>query len=332
MSEDFRPSSFIEIAMQRARSIAAARQDLPHYIFPASSFPVDEHLLAGVKNSLYMLVFNIERSLLRQSLMTNRILDRSNAYPVLQKSGLLNDPIILDHALSLFRFQSLIMKKDTEKSPSYYVADIMLQNHSDHRVRSCVEILSLGHSRFHSLGLGNFFELSPEDLHRLAWRIVATFEITDGQIEQQMMEGATKWLSVYDEAETISASAGKLIYLLRSDDQFELDYYWKFTSNNAALFIALLENESGLQRQIILNILTDRSPILCGLLFRAIDMDRELALANISTIFDHKNKANGNITIQIANEYDDITPNFAMNKLQEWTEIFAAKLQADSHD
>lgn len=318
MSKDFGPTSYVDMAMQRARSISAARQDLPHLIFPKSSFPIDEHLIAAVRNSLYMMVFNIERSILRKSLMTNRIADTSHAYPILLESGLMNDSAILDTALYLFHYQNL---RFTAKGGDYGPTPIReLVDRDDIALQKCIETMALGHSRLQSLGLGDYFELSPESIHVLTWRIVATFEILDGELHTDMLAATHDWLSAYDEAETISSCAGKLVYLLGKEANFENAKLLTYKTGNAALFIALLSKLSKIDRLAILNILTDRSPILSALLFRAVDMDRDRALLNISKIFSGRtNDTHNNIIIQIASEYEMISPRAAAGYLREWS-------------
>ncbi len=313
MSKNSGSHSFEESALLQARNLSAARSDLPHYIFPKSNFSVDEHLITSVKNSLYMMVFNIERSILRHSSMENRIMDRSLSYPILIESGLLNDRNIIDAALSLFHFQKLFLNN----SDIYAELPEKLTQHENIKVRNNVQTLSLAHSRFKSLELGNYYELPPEDLQRLSWRIVATFEVIDKTIDTAMIDATTRWLEAHSEAESITASSRKLIYLLRDEDVSE---YWQFKPEYAALFVALLEQEISVDRHVIITILADRSPLLCALLFRAVNMDLSLALDNILKIFQHNDKNDHNQFIaQINDEYLNISPAEACEKITQWS-------------
>lgn len=327
MSKDFEPTSYVDLAMQRARSISFARQDLPHLIFPASNFPIDEHLVAGVKNSLYMLVFNIERALLRKSSLTSKIADKSHAYPILLESGMMNDNAILDLALYLFRYQNLRFTGQNNNGQNNNVEPMLINKligRDDDEMQKCLNIMALGHSRFQSLGLGNYFELSPETLHVLTWRIVATFEIIDGKLHPDMLTATHQWLSEYDEAETISSSAAKLIYLLGKEPDFDNRPLLTYKAGYAALFIALLSKMAKINRYAVLNILTDRSPILSAILFRAIDMDRELALLNIAEIFNNRDGGGkSNNIMQIASEYEAISPQTAQKKMDDWSAMIS---------
>lgn len=312
VSKNFGSHSFAESAMLQARNISAARSDLAYFIFPKNSFPVDEHLIASVKNSLYMMVFNIERAILRHSVMHDRIEDTSLSYPMLAEAGLLNNNKILDTALSLFHYQKLSKNSDINIEFSD-----KLMNHEDLGVKNCVQILLLAHSRFHSLGLGNYFELPPEVMQNLVWQIVATFEIIDGYIEPALIEGTSQWLQSYSEANTIAVASRKLVYLLRNEN---LQEYWKFEPASSALFIALLERNTSLDRDIIINILADKSPILCALLFRAVDMELSHAIDNIMRIYYCYDDSNYNQFIsQIYDEYLNISPSEAQDKIIYWS-------------
>lgn len=325
MSQDFEPTSFVENAMQRARSIAAARQNLPHLIFPVNSFPIDEYTLSNVKNSLYKITYNIECSILHHAELYDKIVDTSQSYPILMESGLLNDPLILDEILSIFRFQSLISNSNNGEHISdnwHNEANVTKFTGS---IKECLQTLSLGLSRTKSFNLGNFYELSPENLHRLTWRILATFEIIDGAIDPKLMDATHQWLERYNEAETIAASSGKLIYLLRNNSKLGVEEFWKYRQINAPLFIALLQHESSLDRSIILNILTDRSPLLCAMLFRSVDMDKKLALENLSLIFEKQEIMNSNILLQISDEYMNIEPKAALQNLREWSDLMGTQ-------
>lgn len=321
MSQDFEPTSFVENAMLRARSIAAARQTLPHLIFPVSSFSIDEFLLSNVKNSLYKIIFNIECSILQHAELHSKISEKSKSYPILMESGLLNDPLILDEILSLYRFQSLLSNSNNgEHISDNWQNETDIVKSSD-IIKECLQTLSLGLSRAKSFELGNFYELSPENLHRLTWRILATFEIIDGAIDPKLMDATQNWLGRYNEAETIAASSGKLVYLLRSNPRIGIEEFWKYRSVNVPLFIALIEFETSLNRSVILSILTDRSPILGAILFRGIDMDKNLALENLSIIFEKQGEMNSNIFAQISDEYMSIEPKAALQHLREWSEL-----------
>lgn len=324
VSEGLVPISFVDLAMQRARGLASARQDLPHLIFPASHFPIDEHLVSAVKNSLYMLVFNIERAILRQSSMTDKIGDMSKSYPILLESSLLNDSKILDMCLSLFHYQSLYFSSGKDEMTS--AAQEYLTSFNDPKIEQSLKIMALGHSRLKSLTLGNYFELSPEVLHLLTWRIVATFEILYGEIHPELVKGVNIWLSQYDEANSIASSSGKLIYRLNKQKDFDAHQILDFHAADAGLFIAMIAQLTQIDRHIILNILTDRSPILAALLFRAIDMDKSLALHNISKIFKaEENDLQNIIYLQIAKEYHNIKPEMALQKLSHWSSKISSK-------
>lgn len=325
MSQDFEPISFVENAMQRARSIAAARQNLPHLIFPVNSFPIDEYILSNVQNSLYKIVYNIECSIFHHAEKYEKITEKSQAYPILMESGLLNDPHILDEILSLFRFQSLISNgNDSEHISDGWKNEANITQYTG-SIKECLQTLSLGLSRAKSFELGNFYELTPESLHRLTWRILATFEIIDGSIDPKLIETVHQWLERYNEAETIAASSGKLIYLLRNVAPLHAEEFWNYRQINAPLFIALLKHETALNHSIILSILTDRSPLLCAMLFRAVDMDKNLALENLSLIFEKQEVMNSNILAQISDEYMAVDPQAAMQNLREWSDMMGMR-------
>ncbi len=325
MSQDFEPISLVENAMQRARSITAARHDLPHLIFPASSFPIDEYLLSNVKNSLYKIIYNIECSILQHAELYDKIPSKSKSYPILMESGLMNDPQILDEIVSLFRFQSLISNSHNGEHISDNWRNEANVSQFTGSIKECLQTLSLGLSRAKSFELGNFYELSPESLHLITWRVLATFEIIEGSIDPKLMDATHIWLERYNEAETIAASSGKLTYLLRNNANLGIEAFWQYRHINAPLFIALLEYETSLNRSFILSILTDRSPILCALLFRAIDMDQKLAFENLSIIFEKQEAMNSNIFAQISDEYLSIKPSEALQNLRDWSDIMGTK-------
>jgi len=293
-------TSFVDIAMQSARDLSAARQDLPHYIFPSSNLLIDEHLIASVKNSLYMIVFNIERSILREALLSDKISKKSLSYPILMESGLLNNADIIDAALSLYNYHNLILKDGGVQKPLWN-NDFL--KHNDEKIDTIIHKFSLAQSRFNSLTLGDYYELRPETLHQLIWQIVATFEIIDGEIQTSIIDAANNILSQYDEADTIASSTGKLIYYLRSSN-INLDKFWNYKSSYAAIFIALLEYESSLDNRMIMKILNDRSPALSALLFRSVDMDIKTAIDNILYLYStDKDEVQNNLISQIADEY-----------------------------
>lgn len=307
--------------MLRARSIAAARQTLPHLIFPQSSFTIDEFLLSNVKNSLYKIIFNIECSILQHAQLHDKISERSKSYPILMESGLLNDPLVLDEILSLYRFQNLISNSnDGEHISDNWRYEANVTKFSG-VIKECLQTLSLGLSRAKSLKLGNFYELSPENLHQLTWRVLATFEIIDGAIDPTLMDMTQDWLGRYNEAETIAAASGKFIYLLHNDSKFNIEDFWTYTPINAPVFIALLEQQTSLNRTAILSILTDRSPLLCAILFRALDMDIKLALENLAIIFEKQEAMNSSILAQISDEYISISPQTALQHLRKWSDL-----------
>lgn len=321
VSQDFEPTSFVENTMQRARSNAAARQNLPHLIFPVNSFPIDEYLLSNVKNSLYKITYNIECSILHHAEIYEKISEKSQSYPILMESGLMNDPLILDEILSLFRFQSLISNSNNGEHISDNWQNEANVTKFTGNIKECLQTLSLGLSRAKSFNLGNFYELSPENLYQLTWRILATFEIIDGTIDPKLMDATHQWLERYNEAETIAASSGKLIYLLRNNPELSAEAFWEYRQINAPLFIALLQHESSLERSIILNILADRSPLLCAMLFRAVDMDKKLALENLSIIFEKQEVMNSNILAQISDEYMSVEPKAALQNLRDYSDL-----------
>ncbi len=325
MSQDFEQISFMENAMQCARSLTAARRSLPYLIFPVNSFPIDEYLLSNIKNSLYKIIYNIECSILQHAEMYNKISDKSQAYPILMESGLMNDPVILDELLSIFRLQNLISSSDSGE----HIADNWRNEANVSRfsgdIKECLNTLSLGLSRAKSFELGNFYELSPENLHLITWRILATFEIIDGAIDPKLMDATQDWLNCYNEAETIMASSGKLMYLLRNNPNLEIESFWRYRHINAPLFIALLEYKTSLNRSMILAVLTDRSPLLCALLFRAVDMDKNIALENLSIIFKKQKIMSSNIFVQISDEYLSVEPKIALQNLHEWSDIMRLK-------
>ena len=311
--------------MQRARSIAAVEQNLPHLIFPINSFPIDEYLLSNVKNSLYKIIYNIECSILQHAELHEKISEKSQAYPILMESGLMNEPSILDEIVSLCRFQSLISNRNEgEHIADNWHNEANVSKFSGN-IKESLQTLSLGLSRARSFDLGNFYELSPENLHLITWRILATFEIIDGAIDPKLLGATQLWLNRYNEAETIASSSGKLVYLLRNNLNLGVEAFWKYRHVNAPLFIGLLEHASSLNRFIILAILTDRSPILCAILFRAIEMDKTLALENLSIIFKQQEAVNNNIFAQISDEYLSVDPKFALQNLREWSDVMRPK-------
>ena len=325
MSQEFEQSSFMENAMQRARGITSARQSLPYLIFPDNNFLNDEYLLSNIKNSLYKIIFNIECSILQHAGIYSKISDKSQSYPILMESGLMNDPLIIDELLSLFRLQNLISDSNDGEHIADNWRDKANVNQFPVAIKACLNTLSLGLSRAKSFELGNFYELSPENLHLITWRILATFEIIDGSIDSKLVEATQNWLNRYDEGETIAASSGKLIYLLRKTPNSGIESFWKYRHVNAPLFIALLEYETSLSRSIILAILCDRSPVLCALLLRAIDMDKKLAIDNLTIIFAKQEAVNCNILAQISDEYALVTPELAMKNLRDWSNTMRLK-------
>jgi len=330
MSDAFRHISLVELAMQRARAITHARMDLSHFIFPAQHPLIDEHFVAGVKHSLYMVVFNIERALLRAANMDTRIGDKSLSYPMLYESGLLNDQKILDASISLFKYHNLRNQGELQLKHSSPAGDKALPilvgkacdyyaQHEDVNVRECAKTLSIAESRSHSLKSGDFYELDPEDLHRLTWRIVATFEIIDTKIEPGLIEAAAQWLERYKESDTLTASVGKLIYLLKSNDDEKIEGYWNYSIENVSIYIGLLENVTMIERHNIINILTDRSPSLSALLFRAAGLEKPQAMHNILSLYsDDNDQIESNIIAQIADRYLEVEPAIALQKIQEW--------------
>jgi hypothetical protein len=316
----------ITIAALHARDVDAVCQAVGTIISLQSIERPSEAMLASANSSLWSLIREIERRLRPDTAKSDE--QQPMTWDLLRSSGLLTEPILIDYALARFAETQLQLAigKSNASHQLEQLATRLLSSDDEWIVQATQNFLSaVGRHDGPSGGLLD--NLDPQLFHKLCWRVIAAWEIIEGQKDSLSSDAARVLLSRHDEARTLRAAARKLIFFVGADHRLAL-------SNPAEaglhLFIAWLAQELEIDHDHAVRLAASHSIAPLATMLRAAEVDQERAMAILFLLkgFDLKpvevNMFEGN--------YANLDPLKAMQAVHNWRAERARLLLGISRD
>lgn len=263
--------NLLSIAAAHARDINALCTDVAAIIFPTAIHPPSDAITMAVSTRMIQLVSEIERQLLGNSNSSNGM---PTTWSLLAQSGFLREADLVDFVLARVSEDRL---DDRLGSPNATLTAELL-DHADGNVAEAAQLLLAADSLHRRSQGGAYLTLPPELLHKLCWRIVAATEVLQQRRSSEIIEAARNLVSSYDEAQTISSSARKLVHFLDTEYPAELLNPEKCGLH---LFAAKISAELNLDHDHILRLMDCSSSIPLALILAALEMPTEIASARL---------------------------------------------------
>jgi hypothetical protein len=261
----------LTVGASYARDIHALCTDVAAVIFPTAIIPPTDAVISAVTSKLVQLVTDIECRL--QALDNDE--ERSPAtWPLLAQSGFLREADLVDFILARVAEDRFEARLDN----AIAVLPVQLLDHGDAKIAEAAQIL-LAADSLHRRPLGRtYLALPAELLHKLCWRVVAALEIYHGSRSQDIIASARDIIASYDEGQTTTAAAHKIIHFADASDQTAL---LKPESAGLHLYVAAVSVALNIDHDHVLRLINAGSSAPYAVILKALGLPKEEALASI---------------------------------------------------
>jgi hypothetical protein len=255
----------LDVAALHAGDINAVSADVAAIIFPSALSPPTDAIISAVSTKLMQFVRDLEARLLGVVATPGTL---PITWQMLSSSGFLREPDLVDFILARVAEDRL-----DAQSPSVgttFVAKLL--DHQDSNVVQAARVL-LATDSLHRRSAGRaYLMFPPELLHKLSWRIVAALEVIENQRSLEYIAAARRIISEYDEAETASAAARKIVHFLGSGEDAEL---LDPEVCGIHLFVAKIASEVNLEHDHVLRLVDCASSAPLTVLLSLMGLSRE---------------------------------------------------------
>ncbi len=268
------PHEFIATAAMHARDVDSVCQAVGTIIALKSIERPSEAMLSSVNTFLWNAVLEIEQ-ILRPQLSQNEQ-NQPITWDLLRGSGLLTDPVLVDYALARFAEKQLhaAVNRGNEAQELEQLA-IHLLHHENPSVVAAAQSFQAAVSKQQSASgvvLDNF---DSQLLHKLCWRVIAAWEILEGQKDPASANAARELLSNHDEARALRSAARKLIFFLDDEDRKSLA---KPQDASIYLFAAWIAAELAIEYDHVIRLAASQSITPLAIMMRAVGLEQEQAM------------------------------------------------------
>lgn len=280
----------LSIAALHARDVDALCADVAAIIFPSAIQPPSDAVVNAVSMKLLQLVGDIETKLTGVRFGPGT---RPSTWTLLAQSGFLREVDLVDFVLARVCEDRLEARLRTFTR----TLPVELLDHSDGSVADAAQLLLAADSLHRLTKGGSYYTLPPELLHKICWRVVAALEVLQGVRSPMIVSGARDIIAAYDERQTATSAARKIVHLLGNEYSEEL---LDPARSGIHLFIAKLVSETSLDHDHVLRLADCGSIAPLAIILAALEVSKSEALAlllmlsgtNLSTreaaIFDEK--------------------------------------------
>jgi hypothetical protein len=267
----------LTVAAYYARDSQAACADVSAMVFPSGHVTPSEEMLAVVAHKMRGLILGIENTIIAQPL--NGPITDPVSWKILSKSGFLRDAPVVDFILARFsedRLNARIANHGEVPLMDQLPARLLSSGNSEIADAAQIILLSEAMQKRSAQSLHRL--LTPELLHQLVWRVVASLQIHYGEKNVEQVHAAKAFLTAYDEAQSGRVAARKLIHLVgNSLDEEALDPQ----KAGLAIFIAALSSHTQLDQDHILRLIDGHSSTPLAILLKLCGLERDAAMAVI---------------------------------------------------
>jgi hypothetical protein len=292
----------LSIACADARDVDALCQDVASIIFPSAVHTPSEATIGAVSVKLLQIVRDIEARL-------HGATPESTCGPLLAQSGFLRKTDIVDFALARVAEENVMARL----GGGFSQLAVALLDHADRNVIEAAQALLAADSlQVRSQGR-SYLTLPPEILHKMCWRIVAALELLSGSRSDKIINNARALIASYDEAQTASASARKIVHFLSDEDRTPLSnpHY-----AGIHLFVAHLSAELNIGHDHILRLIDFESAFPMMVMLAAAGLPKHAAL---QTMIDLRSQLSAREAALFEAEYTHFIPEMARQQLSDWS-------------
>jgi hypothetical protein len=302
----------ITTAAMHARDVDDVCQAVGTIIALQSIERPNEAMLASANSLLWLLVREIERRLRPYIAETEQ--NQPVTWDLLKGSGLVTEPILIDYALARFAEAQLQLAIDNSKAShqSEQLAARLLGNKDDWIVQATQNFLAAAGQ--HDAPSGAMLQnLDPQLLHKLCWRVIAAWEILEGQKDSLSSDAARVMLSQHDETRTLRAAARKLIFFIGGEHRLALS---DPAEAGLHLFIAWLAHELEIDHDHAIRLAASQSITPLATMLRAVEVDQERAMAILFLLKGFELKPFE--VNMFEDNYHNLNPVLAMQAIHVW--------------
>jgi hypothetical protein len=254
------PDDYLDVASKAVEVARALRDDLLAVLFPHGSALPSELLQTRVKVKMLALVGGIEGQLLRTEQPSTR------SWDILAKAGFLREAGLVQFALARIAEEKLLRNMQTAGISPLVQIPAKLLSHDNHRLHEMARNLLQTVQTAAASDENQYLQLDSALVQPLCWRIVAALHESGTASHAQLSLEAKRLLAEIDGNASPSALARKLVFFLGAEHGEAL-----VDPREAGLhlFIAAMEQDFGLNADILLRMIGEDSTIPLIILLRA---------------------------------------------------------------
>jgi hypothetical protein len=265
---------YLEAATSQVRAAFALRDDLLAVLFPRGETAPSELLQTQVKLKVLALVNSIERRLLGTADST------THSWDMLAKAGLLREVSLIQFALARIA-EDQITRNIQAAGDAMILSQLptrLLAHDNEHLAEMARKLIN-AEQRVRQSDAQLYHGLDSENLHLLAWRVVAALQ-QHSRDKEKLVNKANALLSEHDGTQNPFAIARKLVFFLGSEHNKSLIDPRKA---GLSLFVAALAQNYGLDSDLLLRLIgeTSAGPLLLMLKGNGVAVEQLPAILSV---------------------------------------------------
>jgi hypothetical protein len=239
----------LEAANAQARDAEHYCADLMASVFPRGLAMPTEEVQAAVKAKLTDLVISVETALMDNT----AIADLGRSWDLLARSGMLRDAGLIEFALARIAEDRIILRIEANGPASSltHLPTRLLGRGVGTEAKLSRQLL-VADQRRRQPRTSLYFELDPDALQQLFWRVTAVLFHDDLAPDDARVIAAKLKIAAHDEGERIANIARKLLFAL--GQEFESDVRDPVRSG-LHLFVAGLARDFGIEHDMALRLI-----------------------------------------------------------------------------
>lgn len=268
------PHEFIAAAAMHARDADSVCYAVGTIISLKSIQRPSEAMLSSVNTFLWNAVLEIEQILRPQLSKIDK--NQPTTLDLLRGSGLLTDPVLIDYALARFAEKQLHSAVcGVNETQELEQLAIRLLHHENPSVVAAAQSFQAAVGKQQSASGAILDNFDSQLLHKLCWRVIAAWEILEGQKDSASAIAARELLSNHDEARTLRSAARKLIFFLDDEDRKSLA---KPQEASIYLFVAWIAAELAIEYDHVIRLAASQSITPFTMMMRAVGLEQDQAM------------------------------------------------------
>lgn len=260
----------LSVGARYAHDTHALCNDVAAVIFPTALTSPTDATISAVTIKLVQLVSDIEQQLGDEPTSSPRPV----SWSLLSQSGFLREADLVDFVLARVAEDRI----ETMLDPQTAILPIQLLDHADGNVAKAAQML-LAADSLHRQARGNTYSSLPAELlHKLCWRVVAALEVSQGSRSAQRISAARAMLAGYDEAQSIKATARKILHLIEEERQVE---FFRPETAGVHLHVAAISAALDVEHDHVLRLIDAGSSAPYAIMLAALGIPKEIAVESI---------------------------------------------------